>query len=189
MLNYVNQYNISNGIFLCFDKELDHRKLTSNHSQQVRDKMKNSFPHLKFEGWTKENFVIMCIYIMFKKKPTSYRGMVQLLHEMKEKTVSEFKTEILNYNQHMARDVDYLIGKYGGKLTVDEIFNEFQQHDIKFYTLWFYLKTINADEESILKTRAKSATFRRIKTLMLYLTFKQENVKKLEKLIKERLDV
>jgi hypothetical protein len=189
MINYTNQYDITNGIFLCFDKELKVRKLTANHSQQVRDKQKSSFPYQKFETWTKENFVIMVLYVMFNKKPPSFKSLLQMMREVDKKDITNFRAEIVNYSQIMSRDIEGLFSKFGGKISVEEAFNEYQQGRIKFYTLWFYLQKSGANLEEIETSRIKGALLRRIKSLMLYVTFKQESVDKINKLLKERLEV
>jgi hypothetical protein len=118
MLTFNQQYDIANGIFLTFDKNLPVRKMTSNHSQQVRDKARVSFPYTKFESWTKERFAISVIYIMYKKNPPSFKNLGQMLYELDEKEVKSFKSDIVNYNLYVAKDVDYLVQIYNSLPTI-----------------------------------------------------------------------
>jgi phosphoenolpyruvate synthase/pyruvate phosphate dikinase len=189
MLHYNNQYDIANGIFLTFDKNLANRKMTSNHSIQVREKTKSSFPYMKYSDWTKERFAISIIYLMYKKKPPSFKNLIQMLYDLDEKEVKKFKAEIINYEVLVSRDVEFLVQKYGSKPSEEDMFFEYSLGNIKFYTLWFYLKKINADIDNIMNSRIKGVIIRRIKTLLLFVSFSEEKLKKIDILLKERLDI
>jgi len=189
MLNYYKQYSLAYGIFLTFDKNLKVRKLTSNHSIQVMDKMKSAFPYSKFEQWTKERFAITIIYLMYKKKPPSFKNLVQMLYDLDEDEVKKFKNEIINYEILLSKDIEYLVLKYNSKPSIDEMFFEYSNNNIKFYTLWFYLKKINADIDKLLESRIKSIIIKRIQSLLLFISFETEKLKKIDILLKEKLDI
>jgi phosphoenolpyruvate synthase/pyruvate phosphate dikinase len=189
MLTFNQQYDIANGIFLTFDKNLPMRKMTSNHTQQVRDKARHYFPYTKFETWTKERFAITIIYIMYKKNPPSFKNLGQMLYELDEKEVKSFKSDIVNYNLYVAKDVDYLVQIYNSLPTIENIFFEYINGKIKFYTLWFYLKKIDADMNELMESRIKGVILRKIKNLLLFVTFNAEKLDKINILLKERLNI
>lgn len=189
MLHYNNQYDIANGIFLCFDKNLKVRKMTSNHSIQVREKAKSSFPYSKYNDWTKERFAIAIIYLMYKKKPPSFKNLIQMLYDLDEKEVKKFKSEIVNYDVLISKDVEFLVQKYNSKPSEEDMFFEYSSGNIKFYTLWFYLNKIGTDIEKMMESRIKGVILRRIKSLLLFVSFKSEKIDKINILLRERLDI
>lgn len=185
MLSYNQQYDISNGIFLTYDSQLEKRLLHSRHGEGVRSKMKNLFPYHKYETTTKENFVMTCVYIMFTKSPSSFRGMVSELREVEEKEVQDFKYKILNYNDYIGKDIEYLKNNYGN-CTYQQAFRAFVDKKINFFTLWFYI-LFNPDinRDTIRKSRSLAHILRKIEFIMKFLTFKQESVERIGILFKE----
>ena len=189
MLSFDQQYSLANGIFLTFDKNLPIRKMTSNHSIQVKEKAKTYFPYMKYQEWTKERYAIAVIYLMYKKKPPSFKNLIQMLYDLNEKEVNSFKSEIVNYVAHICKDVDFLVQKYKSKPSIEDIFFEYSSNNIKFYTLWFYLKKINADFEILYESRVKNVILKRIQNLLLFVSFNEEKLKKIDILLKEKLDI
>jgi len=183
MLNYWTQYNISNGIFLCYDQKLKMRMLSSKHGESPREKMKNVFPYRKYEGTTKENFVLLSLFIMFTKTPSSFRGFVSEIANADMKEAMKFKQDILQYDNNIKRDVKYLQDKYMDELTVQKVFREFNAKKIKFYTAWFYLNFCGEDIEALSKSRIIGHTIRKLRFVMLYVTFKDESVNKIKSLM------
>lgn len=186
MLSFRQQYDISNGIFITYDRQLDKRLYHSNHKEGTRDKLKSLFPHHQYETTTKENFITTCIYVIFHNTPSSYRGLVTELREVNQKDVIEFKNRILNYNDYLGKDIKFLRDNYGGNLGYQQVFREFLDKKIQFYTVWFYIMfhpEINRDE--IRKSRTLSHVLRKLEFIMLFLTFKDESVKRVENLFKE----
>ena len=183
MLSYNQQYDISNGLFLTYDRQMDRRLLHTSHGKAVRDKMQISFPYKKFEARNRETFIMACIFIMFKKTPSSYRAMVSELKDIDMKDISKFKHDIMYYQDFIQQDIKYLTKNYGGVITSQNILNEYIQGKIKFYTLWFYYKmNPNEDIEQLKQSRVFSHVYRKLQFIMLFLTFSDdavENVKEL----------
>lgn len=183
MLNYWNQYSISNGIYLCYDQRLTRRTLSSKHGEVVREKMKNVFPYRKHESTTKENFVLLSLYVMFTKTPSSFRSYVSEIANADMKEAMKFKQDILQYDNNIKRDVKYLREKYMDDLNVQNVFNEFNSRKIKFYSAWFYLNFCGEDIEALSKSRVMGHVIRKLKFIMLYVTFKEESVNKIKTLM------
>ena len=177
MLNYNQQYDISNGLFITYDKQLDHRLLHTSHGESVREKMKMSFPYQKYESRNRETFILTCIYIMFKKTPSSYRSMVSELKEVNMKDISKFKHDIMYYKYFIKQDISYLIKNYGGAISSQNVITEYNKGNIKFYTLWFFFKlNPNEDIEKLKESRVFSHIYRKLNFIMLFLTFSEEAI-------------
>lgn len=186
MLQYNQQYDISNGLFLTYDRQMDHRLLHTSHGQGVRDKMKTSFPYQKFESRTRETFILACVYIMFKLTPSSYRAMVVELKEIEMKDISKFKHDIVHYKDFMQQDIKYLIKNYGGVITSQNVLNEYINGKIKFYTVWFYYKLNPAEDiEALQKSRVFSHIYRKLTFIMLFLTFSEDAVKEIKQVFNQ----
>ncbi len=177
MLNFNTQYDISNGLYITYDTHLDYRLLHSKHGKGVRDKIQNTFPYHKYEGRNRQTFILACLYIIFKKTPSSYRGMILELKELNLKEITTFKHDIMNYQDLMKVDIHYLIKNFGGVITGDQMLREYTSGNIKFYTLWFYyLINPNEDIEKLKASSVFSHIYRKLKFIMMFLTFSQEAI-------------
>ena len=178
MLSYKQQYDISNGLFLTWDNHLEKRLLHSNHGQKVRDKIKSAFPYYKYESRNRETFILGCLYIIFKKTPSSYRAMIAELKDLELKEISKFKHDIMYYQDFIKQDLSYLIENHGGVISSDKMLREYTSGKIKFYTLWFYYQ-FNPDEdiEKLRNSRVFSHIYRKLKFMMMFLTFSEDSVK------------
>jgi len=186
MLNYHQQYDISNGIFITYDQQLDYRLLHSRHGQNVREKMKNIFPYKKYESINKETFILTCIYIMFTKSPSSYRSMVGELREIDLKEITKFKSTILNYNDYIQKDIKYIISEYGGNVTYQNLVRDFLDKKIQFYTLWFFILFSPDIDINILKeSRVFRHIYKKLTFIMLFLTFKKESIDNLNRIFNQ----
>jgi len=178
MLSFNQQYNISNGIFICYNQQLDYRLFHSKHSLKVREKYKKFFPYKKFETYTKENFVLTCLYIIFFQTPSSYRDMIRKLSDINFNEIKKFKVQLQNYEINIQKDINYL-RQYKDQLTPERILKEFYLKHIKFYTAWFYLKFNSTTFE---KSRIFKHIIRKLKFIMLYLSFNEKSVQKIKSL-------
>ena len=175
MLTYNQQYNILNGIFLTFKNNSSKRLLTVNHTDNKRDKMKILFPYLKYESFAKENFIVVCLYIMYKFNPSSVNKTLDILREIDfDKTVVPFKNSISQYKSNVIQNVMSMREKYG-KPTMSDMFKEYKKGNIKFFTLYFYMKKNGYDIDETIKTQGHLVAYhlRQIRQLMLYITFRQ----------------
>ena len=177
MLHYSQQYGIANGIFITYDSQLDYRLLHSKHGEKVRDKMKMLFPHHKYETTTKENFIMTCLYVMFFKTPSSFRGLVEELREVDVKEVDKFKHSILFYREYIVKDVNYIKETYGANVDIGNLLKELSEQKINFYTMHFFvLFHPEIDINAVRKSRVFGHILRKLSFLMKFLTFKDESV-------------
>ncbi len=180
MLQFGQQYDIAQGIFVTYDSQLDYRLLHSNHKFNTKENSKSYFPYQKWEGKTKETFVLACVYIMFSKTPSSFRGMLAELRELELKEITMFKHIILNYQEFIGADVKFFREKYGSNITQQIVLKEFMDGNIKFYTAWFFRKYDN-DQADLGRTFGH--VLRKLKFMMLFLTFKGESIIRINSLL------
>lgn len=182
MLSFNQQYDIANGIFITYDSQLDYRLLHSKHKSGTREKLKMSFPHQKWETRTKETFVLACVYIIFTKTPSSFRSMVNELREVDFKYIEAFKHKIINNQDYIGKDVGYLKNTYGSSIDPQKILKEYVGHNIEFYTAWWYIKFY---KEEWVPGRTFTHVMRKLRFIMLFLTFKDESVDRIRELFKQ----
>lgn len=185
MLNYVSQYNVSYGVFLTFKNNLSKRNLSVNHKQAKIDALKTLFPYSKYESFTKENFTAACLYIMYYKSPSSFNKMLDYLHNIDIKDVFAFKHNIINYPIYIEKDINYLREKYSNP-SLSNVLDELKNNKIQFFSTFFYLKCNNIDiDELINKSRVLGNMLQRLKQLMLFITFREEAINKINVLFNE----
>lgn len=179
MLNYITQYNIANGILHCFKNFMNTRMLSVNHKQDKIDKFISIFPNYKFETYPKDNFVITCIYIMWKKNPSSIYKMIDYLQEIDfNRDVAPFKNDILSYKFFVTRDVDFIKTTIG-KPDSEQIYKLYKTNNIKFYTFYWYLRNMQIESRKI------QIEMQKIKSIMLYIKFSEESLKYIDSLFNE----
>lgn len=172
MLSFNEQYNISQGIFLAFKNNAKKRQLSVNHSEHVREKYRYMFPS-RFETFTKENFIIMCLYVCFKKAPSSFEKFLDNIRDIDfVNDVLKFKDTLINYKLYLSRDIDYIKESFG-EGNKDILFNEYSKNKINFYTLWFYLRYSNYDGDY---SNIQTIHINRIKVMLLYVTFSEQSL-------------
>lgn len=184
MLSYETQYNIAFGIFLTFDKKFKKPKLHVNHKPEIMTKYQVVFPYLKYDSTSRSLFISTCLFIMFKRTPTSFYEMMAKLKEVDKKDVKSFLYEIKTYQQNIQLDINYLIENYQNNISSNEIFFEYQKKKIHFYTVWFYLKSLEKHDptrvQDISNSRVHSMIYNKLQFIMLFLKFKPESIKKIE---------
>ena len=183
-MKYYDMYQISHGMFLTYHNSLDKRLLHTNHKKATIDKFESFFPVEKYKRKTKETFIVCCLYVLFEKTPSSFHKMVDELKNLDFDEVVEFKRKIMNYERYIKRDVNLL--KEKGFVTKNEVINMFVKKEIMFYTLYFYLKFTN-QFESLKSSRVHKVIYKKLKFIMLFITFKDESVKKIKNLIESIL--
>lgn len=179
MLDYKTQYNFANGIFNCFKTCSNYRMLSVNHSVDKMNTVKQYWPYYKYESFIKDNFVITCIYIMYKKAPSSINKMIDILNEIEFKPeVLNFKNDILSYKSLVTQDVDLIKSTYG-KPTVQQIHKLYKNKQIKFYTFYWYLRNTEVTSKII------QVELQKIKSILLYVKFSQDGLKYIDTLFDE----
>lgn len=179
VLSYNQQYDIANGIFITYDSQLDYRLMHSKHKAGTRDNLKNSFSYHRWEDRTKETFVLACIYVVFTKTPSSFRAMVSELREIDLKDITKFKHIIMNNQDFMAKDTAYLKETYGSSIDPQKVMKDFADGNIQFYTAWWYVKL---QHEDWVPGRTFTHVLRKLRFVMLFLTFKEESVQRIRQL-------
>jgi len=183
-MKYYDMYQISHGMFLTYQNSLDKRLLHTNHKKTTIEKFEKFFPVEKYKRKTKETFVVCCLYVLFEKSPSSFHKMVDELRNLDFDEVIDFKRKIMNYEHYIKRDVKLI--KEKGYVTKEDIINMYIKKEIMFYTLYFYLKFTN-QFESLKNSRVYKVIYKKLKFIMLFITFKKESVEKIKKLISEIL--
>jgi hypothetical protein len=181
MLNFSVQYNIAQGIFLAFKNNVKKKQLSVSHPEEVRNRYKYSFP-TKYQTYTKENFISLCLYICFKKSPSSFNRFLELINRVEFKDVLLFKNTIINYRHFLAEDTNFINSNYGSG-SVITLFKEYNKGKIQWYTLWFYLKYSNYDIVGL--SHIQKVQINRIKTLLLYVTFSETSLSFVKTLFNE----
>lgn len=185
MLNYGVQYDIANGIFLTFKNNLAKRSYSVSHGQNTRDKAKAIFPYYKYESFTKENFISVCLYLMLTKSPSSVNGLYEMLKDIDPEDAFKFKDSIINYKLYVPKDIMYLREQYGDP-SVEQMFKEYKRNKIKFYTIWFFLKYKDIDvDDYIIKHKINGQFLQKIKQLMLFITFSDKAMSNVKLLFEE----
>ena len=175
MLNYNIQYDVAVGILMTFKNNQSKRSLSVNHSEAKRDKLSLIFPYAKFHSFTKENFIVTCLYIMYKINPSSINKLIECLREIDfQSTVLPFKNSITQYKANVVKDVMYIREHYGNP-SFKTMLKEYKKANIKFYTLYFYMKKHDMDIKALIESEGHLVAYhlKQIKQLMLYITFKQ----------------
>jgi len=189
MLSFNDQYNIMGGIYFTFNnKKQNKRSLSVSHSQKKRDNMKNIFNYSKYEDWTKENFIVACLYINFIKKPSSFISSFEELNELDKKVAYSFKNEIIHYRKFFREDLEKIKIEEGG-LSFEYIRNAYRKNEIKWYTFYFYLLASNQDISKLEKSRIDAFLYRRITKMLLYITFSQKSIIEMRELIKDVIEI
>jgi hypothetical protein len=182
LLQFSELYNISQGIFLAFKHNAKKRQLSVKHSEKAMNRFKYSIPS-RFETYTKENFILTCLYICFKKSPSSYDSFLEVLKEIDfNKDVYKFKDSIINYKGYLNSNINYIRENYGAGNT-NTLFKEYMKNNIQFYTLWFYLKYKNVDLD--LLSNIQSIHINKIKVFLLYVTFSESSLLNIQQLFNE----
>jgi len=187
-LGYSEMYNISGGVYFTFNnKKANKRMLSVKHNKEKRDKLSSIFPTSKYQNWTRENFIIACLYINFKLSPSSFISSIEMLKDIEQKEIFNFKNEILQYNLFLKQDLEYLVNV--GNLNLNSVIKEYKLNNIKWYTLYFYILAEGKMLDILEKTRVSSYLARKIKKLLLYVTFSDKSITKVRTLIKSTINI
>lgn len=175
MLNYSNQLSIARGIFYCFNNKTDKKLLTIKYSEKIFNQDQKLLSYKKYESFIKEDFVITCLYLMIKYKPSSINKLYSLLKDIDfHNDILPFKTKIINYKIFIKKDLDYITENYGN-ISLDNLLSLYKRNIIQFYTVWFIFKNRNISIENYIeKNRINGIHLSYIKQIMLYITFSEK---------------
>jgi hypothetical protein len=187
MLSYYDQYQIVNGIFFTFTENRTKRGLSVSHTQKKIDSLKKKFPYQKYEQFTKENFIVLNLYIQYHLSPSSVQDVLRHLLELDfQNDVMPFKNDIVNYRAFLSAQIKHLRDSYG-KPTVEDVFDAYRKKKISFYTLWFYLIYSGYDLYKSFEgfSRIQVRELQKIKNLLLYVTFSEKSLEYIKVLFSE----
>jgi len=178
MLQYDLMYKISSGIFLTF-KNPNKMIKSANSSEKSILKFKNIYPLRFCSEMTKDNFILLCIYLNYKKKPSSMNSFFKMLNEIipnQEKNKDyqgflKFKDEILNYKHYLIQDIKFL-KENDESYSIQKMFNFYRQNNIRFYTFYFWIKSQNL--ENNINSRIINTEIKKIKGILQYVTFPEK---------------
>jgi hypothetical protein len=188
-LNYSEQYSIGAGIYFAFNTKNSKRTLSVSHGKAKRDKMKAVFPYKHYEEWSRENFIIASLYIMFIKKPSSLISTFSELKDLDEKEVMKFKNEIIHYRKFLMEDIKMLQIQEGNSPSFEVIKKMYRKNEIKWFTFYFYIIVKGIDIGELEKSRIDGFLFRNIKKLLLYITFSQKSMMEIKALMKDTIQI
>lgn len=188
-LSYNDQYNIAAGCYFAFsNKKCNKRTLSVSHSKQKRDKMKNILHYSKYENWSKENFIVAVLYINFEKKPSSLISLLNELNDLDDKDAMKFKNEIIYYKKFLNDDITNISIEEGNNISYEYMVNKYRKKQIKWYTFYFYLVVSN-NIERVQKSRIDSNLLLSIKKLLLYITFSQDSMMQIKKIMQDGIKI
>jgi Fe2+ or Zn2+ uptake regulation protein len=190
-LSYFEMYNAAAGIYMTFSNTSKNKKrlLTVKHTENKRQKMKSVFPVNKYKLWTKENFIIACLYVNFKKSPSSLYKAIEFLDEIEDSEVHKFKNEILYYKKYVKEDMDHVLITEGTGVSTDFMIKEYRNNNIQWYTLHFFLLAKNESLDDYLSSRVNAKLIRSIKNLLLYITFSDKSVQNMKSLLRSTVEI
>ena len=188
MLSYNDQYNILAGVYVSFNSKIDKRTLSVSHKKKKRDSMKAIFPYCTYESWSRENFIVASLYIMFKKSPSSLIKAINFLREIEEKEVQKFKNEIIYYRKFLQEDINKIKLEEPSP-SLDFMIKKYTSNQIYWFTFYFYLVVSNTDIEKLTKSRVQGILYKKIRKLLLYVTFSQKSMNSIKQLMKDTIAI
>jgi hypothetical protein len=187
-LSYNEMYDISAGIYFAFKNNVSKRILSVSHKQKKREDVQKYFPESKYRDWTRENFIVACLYINYNNSPSSFTKAVGLLQELDKKDVFKFKDEIIYYRKYLDEDLLYIENNLD-KITLDGIIKLYKSNKIKWYTFYFYLLAANININELKKSRINGYLYKKIEKLLLYITFSEKSILKVKREIVNKINI
>jgi len=188
MLSYYEMYDIVGGIWITFsNKRAKKRSLSVNHSEKTRDDVQSYFPERKYKDWTKENFIIANLYVNFNFSPSSMSKAIEHLTNADEKDIFKFKNELMNYNKFLTEDLDRLKVE---DITInsENIMEEYRNNKIKWFTFYFFMMYFG-DLEKYEKSRVNGYLIKKIRKMLMFITFSQKSMSRVKLLINDKIEL
>jgi hypothetical protein len=177
------------GIYFAFsNKNTTKRSLSVRHTKEKIEKMRTHWDSTKYESYTRENFIILCLYINFTKSPSSCTSAFTKLAETSLDEAIKFKNAIINYKIELIKDIEFLQNLYGNSIDLRTITHHYRKNDIKWFTYYFYVKVSNSTEK-VKTSRIDKNLYSKITTLLLYVTFSERSYKIIDKILKDNIKI
>jgi len=190
VLSYNEQYDILAGIWTVFhNKNPKKRVLSVSHGKAKRDKMKNIFPYNQYENYTKENFIVSVLYLVFTRKPPSLIAAVRDLKDLNERNAMKFKNEIIHYRKYLLDDIEKLKIEDGNNISFEVIKNKYRKNEIKWFTFYFYIIVKGVDTEELQKSRIDGFLYNTIQKLLLYITFSEKSIMEIKQVMQDSIKI
>lgn len=186
-MTYDEQYDIYHGIFMTFDKNSKKKTMAVRHGQKKRDEVKAMFPWRQYEHYTKSVFILACLYVNFVKMPSSAISGIQDLANTSMHDIQLFKDSIIQYKKYLKDDLNKLSQQFGTNVKFDDITNAYRQGEVKWYTWYFYLSVSGQDVNKLERSRINGLLYKKIKSLLLFVSFSQESMLLTKKIMSDNL--
>lgn len=187
-MTYDEQYDIFGGIFNTFDKSSNKKMMSVRHGRKKRDEVKPMFPYRKYESYTKSVFILACLYVNFVKMPSSVMSAIEELQNVSMKDIQLFKDNIVQYRKYLKDDIHNLINEFGTNVSFEQITETYRNGHIQWYTWYFYLTVSGYDLEELEKSRINGILYKRIKTLLMFVSFSQDSMMLTKNLLSNNLN-
>ena len=161
-------YNTALSVYFSFKDHNRRKDDYYRHSELLRKKNMQGCSHLY--SWSKSTLIVSCLIVNLRRKPKSIPTMFKFLVELDPSEIADFKEEIKNYKRYFIEDKNYIVENRIEE--VQDLFNLFVQRKIKFFSLYYFIRKYNLEEE-VLKSRIFSTIYTDIKTLMSFLNLKE----------------
>lgn len=185
MISYNELYAITTKIFFSFKNKRKTDKI--NHKISKIEKLEKIYNLNKMKSSTKENFILINLYLNFKKSFSSQHSIFESLNSLDKETFKEvlvFKNEIKQYKFYLKKDIELITNK--NSIDIDSLKKLYLKKEISWYTLYFYIKFSNCNYNA--KSRYLSSFLSKSEVLMFYINFDLEFIEKnIRKLYEERL--
>ena len=163
------------------------------HNDKTIKKYSLFIPFDKLLTVTTENILLSLLITILEKPVNTFFDLINST-DFEPKKITNFKNDIFLYKENLIKDLEYL-SNYGRNIDANIIFNSYLKKKIKFYTLYFFVNFLVVNEiepdkqkKKILVTkltRIQKFIYRRINTVMLFITFKEESKEYIDKKIRE----
>lgn len=144
-----------------------------NHPENKIIGIINDIPS-EYNVFNRDTFSIAVLLCQFKKDSSSIGGLAKKLSEISKEDIFKFRDSITNYKVYLKNDIEYLKIKYITP-SIDELFKEFINDNIKFYTLYFSILKLEKSDE-LQTSRIYSIIWKKILGLMVFIRFKEESI-------------
>lgn len=186
-MTYYEQYDIAFGIFRMFESNSQKKIMGVRHSNKKRDEIKSMFPYKKYEHYQKSVFILACLYVNFTKMPSSAISSIEYLSSTTMSDIKLFKDSIVQYRAYLKDDLALLRSDLGENIKFVDITEYYRNKKIRWYTWYFYILVSGQDIKKIENSRINGLLYKRIKTMLLFVTFSQDSMMLVKDILKNNI--
>ena len=172
MIAYNDIYNITAGIYTCFNAKKTQTKkvLKVNHNSKKREELRKFFSNA-VSDFSLNDLVFRNLYINMIEPQSSLTSTILKLNQIDELKIKVFKDKIKYYYKYIIDDLEK-IKNQNTHLNLDIMVKYYRENEINWFTFYYYLehsKDSKKNKDKIRKSRIDSRLLRKIETLLLYL--------------------